>query len=151
MNAAGLQLIKNAEGFRSKPYLCPAGIPTIGYGSTYYENRKSVSLKDAPISEARATELLMFCVKDAEKSITRLVKSNINENQHSALCSFVYNLGASKFAMSTLLKRVNANPDDKDIHVQFMKWKYGSVKGVMVILPGLVKRRIAESLLYFTQ
>ena len=50
----GLAIIKKFEGFRSKPYFCPAGVPTIGYGSTYYADGKPVKLTDAPITEAQA-------------------------------------------------------------------------------------------------
>ena len=41
----GLNLIKKYEGFSSKPYMCPANVPTIGYGSTYYPNGTKVKIE----------------------------------------------------------------------------------------------------------
>ena len=57
----GKKLIKKYEGFSSStPYLCPAKVPTIGYGATYYPNGKVVTLKDTPITEKQADEMLSF-------------------------------------------------------------------------------------------
>ncbi len=151
MNNAGLELIKRFESFRSKPYLCPAGKATIGYGSTYYEDGRRVSLSDQPITEERACQLLNNSLAVYEATVLKYVKKPINENQFAALTSFVYNTGAANFAGSTLLKRVNTDPNHTDIREQFLKWKYACIDGQMVILPGLLKRRIAEANLYFTK
>jgi lysozyme len=141
----GIELIKKYEGFRSKPYLCPADVPTIGYGATYYENGNKVKLTDAPISEARAQELLANMLGHYEDGVNRYVQREINQNQFDALVSFTYNLGVGALQKSTLLKRVNANPCDPDIAVQFKKW----VKAGGKTLLGLVKRRTEEAELYF--
>jgi GH24 family phage-related lysozyme (muramidase) len=45
-------LCRRFEGFFSHPYLCPAGVPTIGYGATYYEDGRKVTLRDPPITES---------------------------------------------------------------------------------------------------
>ena len=55
----GLDLIKSFEGLKLKPYLCPAKVPTVGYGSTFYENDKKVKLTDPSITEQRASEMLL--------------------------------------------------------------------------------------------
>ena len=55
-----VDLIKHFEGLRLTPYLCSAGVPTIGYGSTFYEDGRKVSLQDPPITKERAEELLQF-------------------------------------------------------------------------------------------
>ena len=52
-------LCKQFEGFRGKPYLCPAGVATIGYGSTYYADGRKVALTDPPMSEPDASTLLL--------------------------------------------------------------------------------------------
>ena len=70
----------------------------------------------------------------------------VNENQFSALCSFTYNLGAYALKASTLLKRINVDPNDTSITAQFEKWVFANGKK----LPGLVARRKAEAELYFT-
>lgn len=70
----GLDLIKAFEGLSLKPYLCPAGIPTIGYGSTFYEDGTKVTLKDKAITEARATKMLLHEVAISEKYVDTFAK-----------------------------------------------------------------------------
>lgn len=92
-----LDLIKKYEGYRSGPYICPAGVPTIGYGSTYYPNGQKVTLKDPPISEADASRMLRGTVdNDFVSVLERTIPywSEMSDGQHSALISFAYNLGA---------------------------------------------------------
>jgi lysozyme len=141
----GLNLIKEFEGFRSAPYLDAVGVPTIGYGATYYPNGKKVTMNDIPISEKQATDLLRNMVVVYENAVDALVVPLINQNQFDALVSFTYNLGKGALKSSTLLKRVNANPNDPDIKNQFNKW----VKAGGRTLQGLVKRRAKEANLYF--
>jgi lysozyme len=142
----GLDLIKRFEGFSAKPYLCPAGVPTIGYGATYYEDGTKVKLTDAHITEERAMELLRNVLRTYEQAVDSYSRDDITQNQFDALVSFSYNVGTQALKNSTLLKRVNANPLDPDIRVQFMRWN----KGGGVILKGLTKRRQAEADLYFS-
>ena len=90
----GLAIIKKFEGFRSKPYLCPAGVPTIGYGSTRYEDGRPVKMTDAPITEAQAQELLQATLAKYEDCVNGAVKMPINQNQFDALVSFAFNVGS---------------------------------------------------------
>ena len=100
----GLKLIKKFEGLSLKPYLCSAGVPTIGWGNTFYENMKKVTLQDEPITEERANSLFNFLVTtNYVNVVNRLVIVDINQNQFDALVSFVYNLGSGNFEKSTLL------------------------------------------------
>ena len=145
-STAGLNLIKKFEMFMSKPYLCPAGVPTIGYGSTYYEDGRKVKLTDAPITEQRATELLQNVVVTYEKAVDSFCRDDITQNQFDALVSFSFNVGTQALKNSTLLKKINANPKDPEIRDQFMKWN----KAGGTILKGLTKRREAEANLYFS-
>ena len=55
---AGIELIKAFEGFKSAPYKCPAGVPTIGYGATFYPGGKKVTMADKSVTEAEAVDLL---------------------------------------------------------------------------------------------
>ena len=142
---AGIDMIKLFEGFRSKPYKCPAGIPTIGYGATFYPNGKKVTMTDAEITEVQATELLSHMLVNFEKYVDSYCVDTITQNQFDALVSFCYNLGPANLKASTLLKKVNANPQDESIRLEFMKW----VKAGGRTLAGLVKRREAEANLYF--
>jgi lysozyme len=142
----GLDIIKRFEGLKLKPYLCPANVPTIGYGNTFYEDGTKVKLSDSPISEKRATELLIHSVKTFEKYVDSFCRDDINQNQFDALVSFAFNLGPYNLKSSTLLKKVNKNPNDPDIRKEFMKWTKGGGR----VLKGLVIRRGAEADLYFS-
>ena len=144
---AGIEMIKSFEGFRSAPYKCPAGIPTIGYGATFYPDGKKVTMADASITETKATELLQSMLGSFERYVDSYCRDDINQNQFDALVSFAYNLGPANLKSSTLLKKVNLNPEDETIRDEFMKW----VKAGGKTLKGLVKRREAEANLYFTK
>ncbi len=142
----GLDLIKKFEGFSAKPYLCPAGVPTIGYGATYYTNGTKVTMSDEPISEEWAEQLLSHIVHTYEKGVTSLVIPKITQNQFDALVSFAYNVGVTNFRKSTLLRLINKDPNNPEIANQFMRWVRGGGK----VINGLIKRRQIESKLYFT-
>jgi lysozyme len=141
-----LSIIKKYEGLKLEAYICPAGVPTIGFGSTFYPDGRRVKLGDK-ITLQEAESILLHDIKRFEKEVLNAVKIEITNNQLSALVSFVYNVGASAFRKSTLLKKVNANPTDLTIHNEFMRWTRAGGK----VLPGLVKRRAEESKLYFTK
>jgi lysozyme len=142
---AGIEMIKTFEGFRSAPYKCSAGVPTIGYGATFYPGGKKVTMTDPSITEEKAVELLANMLVSFEKYVDSYCRDDINQNQFDALVSFAYNLGPANLKSSTLLKKVNANPEDETITAEFMKW----VKAGGKTLKGLVRRREAESQLYF--
>ena len=105
----GINLIKKFEGLRLEAYLCPAGVWTIGYGHT-----KGVKKGDK-ITEETANMLLELDLNDFIVGVQKLLKKNINNNQFSALVSFAYNLGLANLKSSTLLKKVNSNPNDRTI------------------------------------
>lgn len=140
----GLNLIKSFEGLSLKPYLCPAGIPTISYGLTYYSNGTKVKLTDKPITQQQADTMLMNALKHYEQGVDSFTTDLVNQNQFDALVSFAYNCGLGNLKSSTLLKKVNANPNDPTIRQEFLKWNKGGGK----VLPGLTKRRTAEANLY---
>lgn len=146
ISEAGLELIKKYEGFRSKPYLCPANVPTIGYGTTIYPNGEKVKLSDPPIDEEKATLFLKENLKTYEKAVDSFTRHDISQNQFDALVSFAYNLGVAALKQSTLLKKVNTDPNDKSIAVEFDKWSFAAGKK----LPGLLKRREEEASLYLS-
>lgn len=145
-----IELIKQCESFASKPYICPAGKPTIGYGTTKYPTGKYVTINDNPITSSQAVSYLMSDLNSTAREIMREIKTELTQSQFDALCSFVYNLGIINFKNSTLLKKINANPDDNTIETEFKKWIYVSVDGKKKILQGLVKRRSLEAKLYFS-
>ena len=140
----GLAMIKEFEGFKSKPYKCPAGVPTIGYGSTFYLNGSKVKLTDRAISEKEASELLIKSLAKYENTINVAVKVPLDQNEFDALVSFVYNLGSGNFISSTLLKLINANASPVEVSQQFIKWNKCNGEP----LDGLTRRREAERDLY---
>ena len=143
----GYELIKRFEGFSDRPYKCPAGISTIGYGNTYYPNGTKVKITDKQITREYANEILAHIADEFAEDVLKLVKSKITVNQLNALTSFSYNVGVANLAKSTLLKLVNINPNDGNIAKEFLKWNKAAGK----VLNGLTNRRIAESALYFTK
>ena len=135
------ELCQRFEGFRSKPYLCPAGIPTIGYGSTYYSDGKKVTLADNPIDEPTAKALLMSELRHTYLMGTLRSCPILATNQSicNAIVDFTYNLGVGRLQTSTLKRKINEQ-NWEDAKKELMKWTRGNGR----ILPGLVKRRQAE-------
>jgi len=144
INQSGIDLVKKFEGSRLNAYLDSVNVPTIGYGATFYENGNKVKIGDK-ISQQRADELLTYHLNLFAKGITPLITSKVNSNQFSALVSFAYNLGVGNLKNSTLLKKVNANPNDTSIRDEFIKWNRAGGN----VLAGLTRRRNAEADLYF--
>jgi lysozyme len=138
-----LPLIKAEEGFRAKPYLCPAGVWTIGYGTTVYPDERKVSVRDPAITE---TEALAFLRLDAEARWTRIAPHLTRaptDGQGAAMLSLAYNIGTSAFLKSTCLRKFNAG-DITGAADEFLRWNKGGGK----VLPGLVARRAAERALF---
>lgn len=133
------------EGYKAKAYLCPAGVVTIGFGSTMYQDGRKIKIGDT-INENQGEELLMWELKNKSNAIHGLT---INQNQFDSLLSFVYNLGVGAFAKSTLRKKILINPNDPTIKVEFMKWNKARVGGQLMELKGLTRRREAEAEMYF--
>jgi lysozyme len=146
VNKACIDIIKSFEGLFLKPYLCPASVATIGYGTIKYPNGTKVRLTDPAITEAKAMEYLMFEIDQKSKAIDPMLREDLTGNQFAALISFAYNLGEGALRQSTLLKKVNANPLDTQIRGEFQKWIYADGKK----LNGLLRRRNAEADLYFS-
>ena len=138
----GIDLIKHFEGFISKPYLCPAGVATIGYGSTKYVDGKKVKLNDKAINENEATLLLKNTLTIYENIVNKKAKVQLKQSQFDALVSHTYNTGGS----NTLFNLINNEANDESIKKWF-ETKYISANGK--VLKGLVERRKAESKLYF--
>ena len=149
VNSAGIQLIKSWEGLVLKPYLDSLKIPTIGYGTTFYEDGSKVAMTDAPITKERAEALLAIHVNDFAKQVEAMITVPITDNQFAALVSFAYNAGPGALRGSTLLKKLNAK-DYAGAADQFLVWNKGKdrVTGQMVVISGLNNRRQAERSLF---
>ncbi len=139
---SAIQLIRQFEGFRAAPYLCPSGVPTIGYGHT-----AGVTMATAPITEAAAAELLAVDLQRFESAIAAAVTVPLVQHEFDALVVLVFNIGIGAFRTSTLLRHLNAG-DRAAAAQQFSVWNKGRQGGQLVVLPGLVARRQAERLLF---
>jgi lysozyme len=142
-----VDLIKQFEGFRKDAYICPAGVPTIGYGATTWGNGQKVKMGEV-VSMTLAEKLLMADLEKRSKSLAGL---KVNQNQFDALISFVYNLGIGAFRGSTLFRKVQQDPNDPTIRAEFMKWNKARVAGKLVELRVLTRRRDAEANLYYAE
>jgi lysozyme len=122
------------------------GKPTIGYGSTFYEDGSEVNLGDV-ITQQQANELLMNILSQFEKDVSTLLNGiPVNPNQFDALVSFAFNLGTESLAQSTLLNKLKSNQNDTAIAVEFGKWVMAGGQRIN----GLVIRRRKEAELYFS-
>jgi lysozyme len=141
-----IDLIKRFEGLSLKPYLCPANVPTIGYGSTLYANGSRVRMSDRPLSQQEADVLLNHEVDKFAKIVDSMTRDDVSQNQFDALVSFCFNVGGGALKSSTLLRKVNANPSDATIKAEFLRWNKAGGR----VLKGLTTRREAEANLYFS-
>ena len=146
LSQTGFNAIKQFEGFSSRPYLDVAGVPTIGYGATYYQDTgRRVSLSDAPLSEPQAARLLELMVRRFADGINRYVQVPLSQPQFDALVSWAYNVGLEAARTSTLLRLLNqlnytAAAD------QFPRWNKSGGR----VRAGLTSRRAAERAMFLS-
>jgi lysozyme len=144
----GLQLIESFEGLVLHPYKDEAGVPTIGYGTTYYPNGNRVTMDDDSITQEQALTYLEYQVDHTvSASINHFVQVDINQNQFDALASFAYNEGAGALRSSTLLRLLNSG-DTAGAADQFLVWDKVRKDGQLVEDDGLLHRRQMERTLF---
>jgi lysozyme len=133
-------LCRRFEGLYLRPYMCPAGVPTIGYGATFYEDGARVTLRDAPITKERAEALLLWHIRQVYlPAVRRMCPSATDPDLVAALIDFAFNLGAGRLQASTLRRKVNAGDLDA-VPTELRKWVMAGGR----VLRGLVLRREAE-------
>ena len=130
ISTKGLGLIKEFEGCKLTAYFCPAGVLSIGFGST----GPHVSTGQT-ITEAEAEALLLKDLVRFEKAVNELVKVPMTQGAYDALVSFTFNCGEGAFADSTLLRELNEGKNPNAVaKAQLPRWTNGG-------LAGLVRRR----------
>ena len=134
-SANGIRLIKGFESFRGKAYLCPAGVWTIGWGSTGPGIVKGVVWTQAQCDARLEQDALVYASGAANLSPVLY----FDDAKLCAIADFCYNLGVSRYKISTLRKRVNEG-DWAGAVSELLKWTRGGGR----VLPGLVARRKAE-------
>lgn len=137
--AVATVLAKRWEGFIGHPYLCPAGVPTIGYGFTHYADGRRVTLKDPPMTREEAATLLEFLIRTKYMKATARLCPDVSGARLGALTDFCFNLGDGNLRASTLRKKVNAGAWD-EVPAQLRRWTKAGGR----VLKGLVLRREAE-------
>lgn len=142
-NAAGVALIKRFESLQLNSYLCPAGIPTIGYGHVGPETKLGQS-----ITEHAANVILELDLERFEEGVESAL-SGLNENQFSACVSLAFNIGLKAFRPSSVVRRWRKG-DVPGAADAFLLWNKARIHGVHEVLPGLVARRQAERELFLT-
>ena len=137
---AGVDLIKEFEGFDPQIYKDSAGHETVGYGHKLTKAEKDSGKFKNGITKKEAEDLLKQDLKAAEKAVNDLVKVPLNQNQFDALVSFVFNIGRGNFARSTLLKELNKG-NYHAVPSEIQRWN----KAGGQVVPGLVNRRKKEA------
>lgn len=145
MNEAGLELVKRFEGCRLTAYLCPALVPTIGYGHTGPDVTED-DVGEKTITQEQANNLLMEDLYLFEMRVRKLLPREATQNQLAALASLAYNVGTMNLRTSTLLRKFNAG-DIAGAAEQFPLWNKAGGR----VLPGLIARRAAEQALFLTE
>jgi len=130
-------LIRRFEGCRLRAYLCPAGVPTIGFGATGPDVRLGIAWTQQQADERMAADAAVFLAGSA-----KLVPTARTAGRQAALADFAYNLGLTRLKASTLRRRALAG-DWAGVQTELAKWTRGGGR----VLPGLVRRRAAESAL----
>ena len=137
-------ICRRFEGLYLKPYLCPAGVPTIGYGATFYQDGKKVSLRDKPITREQAEDLLMYHLKQYFlKEVLLLCYTLDTESKTASILDFAFNVGLGNLKVSTLRKRI-LSKNWEGVPNQLMRWNKANGK----VLKGLTLRREAEKVLF---
>lgn len=139
----GKKLIKQFESLKLTAYDDGGGVWTIGYGSTII-NHKPVKKGDI-ITLEQANLAFDSDISIFQNNVLKLIKKPLNQNQFDSIISLVYNIGLTNFKKSTLLKKLNINPDDITIKDEFLKWKFDNGK----MIQGLLNRRIIEASNYY--
>ena len=134
------KLIAEFEGLRLKAYQDSANVWTIGFGITRNPETGLPIKKGDTITKEKALQWLKIVAKSAEAEVP------INANQRAALTSFVFNIGGSRFAKSSLLRKLNAGEPKAEVAKEFDRWVYGGGK----LLPGLQRRRKEEAKLFLS-
>ena len=135
----GVEFIKGWETLALVPYPCAAGVITWGYGHA----RKRVEPVPESVTEEGAEQLLARDITDACKSVLRLIRVPLTDEQFDALVSFAFNVGGGALQRSTLRQLVNRE-EHGDVPDEFLKWIRAGGK----VLHGLVRRRRAEGEIY---
>jgi lysozyme len=150
INQATVDLVKRWEGFKARAYICPAGVLTVGYGTTNRAGIPGVQItRDTVVNKFQAEEWLRLGLEKFGADIRPHITAPINENEFGAFVSLAYNIGPKAFRGSSALRHFNAG-DKAKAAAAIKLWNKATVDGKRVVLPGLVSRRNDEVALFQT-
>ncbi|NII73244.1 lysozyme [Dyella sp. SG562] len=135
-----VNLVKSFEGCSLTAYTDSVGVLTIGYGHT------GGVRPGQTISQDQADAFLVNDLATASAAVAQRVEVPLNQNQFDALTSFVFNVGGGAFHDSTMLRLINQR-NFEGAAAEFERWRYAGGR----VLPGLLRRRIAERTLFLRQ
>ena len=156
LSKRGADLMKRYEGFSSAPYIDMVGVTTIGYGNTYYPDRRKVKMTDAHLSEPQAAQLAMDIVNlDFAPAVNKIFKDEIasgklNQNMFDALVSLAYNIGVGALSTSNSVTGNIKKGNYKAAADGFLLWDKGRVGGKLQAINGLTRRRKEERDLFLS-
>ena len=142
-----INIVKEFEGFKDHAYIDTDGTPVIGYGLSRI-NGVPVKVGDR-ITPDRADAALNAHLQEIQQELDKVVEVELNESQLSALASISFNVGVGAIKKSTLLRKINAE-DYAGAANEFLRWDKANMRGRLVQLPGLSRRRAAERKLFLT-
>lgn len=145
INQATVELVKEFEGFKTTAYKCPAGIWTIGYGTTAAAGVGITPKEGMTISRKDAEGYLHGALEKFASQIEKDITAPINENEFGAFVSLAYNIGPGAFRKSSALRHFNAG-DKAKAAAAILLWDKAGGK----VLRGLKRRREAERKLFLT-
>ena len=146
LSANGFKLLGELEGIVLRPYRDSVGIPTIGIGSTYYEDGTKVKMSDKAITKERVIQLAKNVVKSFEAQVNKSILLTMTQNQFDAMVLLCYNIGESGFARSSVVRNFNAGNLQKAAD-SFLLWNKAGGK----VVRGLVNRRNIERTLFLSK
>lgn len=144
-----IQMLKHHEGVRYKPYRCPAGLWTVGVGHLIGDGKTLPPEWNRSFSTDEVNSLLAADLRRFERGVLRLCPVPLTQGQFDALVSFSFNLGLGALQRSTLRMKTNRGEKERAAR-EFRKWTKSRVNGVLKTLPGLVRRRNDEAVLYLS-
>lgn len=146
---AGIDLIIQFEGLKLRPYKCPAGLWTVGYGTLIGDGKTLPPEWNRQFTEPECRRLLERDLASKERGVERLITYPIRQNEFDALVSFAYNLGLGCLQRSTLRQKLNRG-DKEEAVKSLLKYNKARVNGVLKVVRGLDRRRKAEALLFMS-
>lgn len=145
ISKSAINIIKEFEGFKTQAYIDTDGTPVIGYGLSRIKG-KPVQIGDR-ISVTDANSALHSQLQVIQEELDKAITVDLSDRQLGAIASLSFNAGVNQIKNSTLVRKINGG-DYGGAANEFLRWDKANVRGKLVQLPGLTRRRQAEKQLF---